>query len=119
MTKPDFCFFRDISMTLPNFGSAARALILSAAVAGLSLPTLAYAGEKQAQATAEEDDDIIVEGEQQPKKVCKMEAKTGSNLVRRVCRTVGDKDAQGMDRLEEMRQARDAQQRTQQMGSPL
>ena len=102
-------------MTLSNLGRMASGLILSAALAGLASPVLA-----QGQATGgKSDEDILVEGEAQPKKVCKMEAKTGSNLVRRVCRTVNDKESQGMDRLNEMREARDAQQRTQQMGSAL
>lgn len=107
-------------MTSQLFGRARRSLIVASAVIGLSLPSLAQANEEAASGerakTAEED--ILVEGEA-PKKVCKMETRTGSNLTRRVCRTVNDKETEGMDRLQEMRQAREAQQRVQQTGGPL
>ncbi len=50
-----------------------------------------------------------------PKKVCSLEKVVGSNLPRRICRTVSEneKEIQGMRDLDRMRQMREAQQYSQ------
>ncbi len=53
------------------------------------------------------------------KKVCRVEARTGSNMPRRVCRELADGDAKGLDGLDQLREDRDRQQQTQRTGAGL
>ncbi len=100
----------------------------------LSLPALALAGltvgtlpgialaqsQDPAQATQTQatGGDAAEAEEPETKRVCVMEKKTGSNFPRKVCRTVRSdmEDAQGQAGLDDLRQGREAQQISQQMG---
>lgn len=65
-------------------------------------------------------DKIVVEGAKpQTKKICKVETKLGSNLPRRTCREVGADEANKLNGLDQLREARDAQQNTQRAAGPL
>ncbi len=101
-------------LSSPLFSSA-RVLgtILSASL------LVAYPAAAQSQRNTEGAKVTAEDAKPETKKVCRVEARTGSNMPRRVCRELVEGDGKGLDGLNQLREDRDHQQQTQRVGAGL